>query len=133
MLSPYNCIMLIDDSPADNLIAEILIRNAGLSKEIITCRSVRDALDYLAACGGKGPLNGSVWPGLILLDLYLPVHDGFEFLARLTQLSLPFQPVVYIVTASLREEDRERAKAYSCVKGFLVKPLTEEAIKQLRK
>ena len=48
-------------------------------------------------------------PGLILLDLMMPVMDGFEFLTLLRQNpSLAKIPVVVITAKDLSPEDRER-------------------------
>lgn len=123
--------MLVDDSATDNMVADILFRKLEIAKRVLTCTSASAALSYLAKWDGIENRSVAGLPELILLDLYMPVTDGFEFLNRLAQLSLPLNPAVYILTASISPVDRERAGSYGSVKGFLVKPLTEKILRKL--
>jgi CheY-like chemotaxis protein len=131
MNSPYPCVMLIEDGAADNLVAEILIRKTGFAQHIITCPDAFEALAYLSGLANEEKSTGQMWPELILLDLVLPGMDGFDFLNRLEALSLPVTPPVYMLTVSLRSRDREQAATYASVRGFLLKPLTEEMLRQI--
>ena len=58
---------------------------------------------------------------VILLEIVLPVMDGFTFIEKLKELRLDIMPQI-IVTSSLGREDF-KLKAYSLgVKDYLVKP-----------
>jgi len=57
----------------------------------------------------------------ILLDLNMPVMDGFQVLENLNSFSHNLK--VVIVTSSISDEDREKTTIYPFVKGYINKPL----------
>jgi CheY-like chemotaxis protein len=67
-------------------------------------------------------------PDLILLDLDMPVMDGWEFLDAFSKLPIAKQVCVFILTSSIHPIDREKAKNYSQVKGFFSKPLDANSV-----
>jgi CheY-like chemotaxis protein len=58
---------------------------------------------------------------VLLLDLNMPVMDGFQILENLISISHTLK--VIIVTSSISDEDREKALSYSFVHGYINKPL----------
>ena len=71
---------------------------------------------------GQSVVNSDV----ILLDLNMPVMDGFTFLEAFQRLKLPRKDAVniIIVTSSDDARDRERAKEMGITR-YLTKPLSE--------
>ncbi|WP_223654442.1 response regulator [Hymenobacter psoromatis] len=67
-------------------------------------------------------------PDLILLDLNMPVMDGWEFLDAFMKLPLTKQVCVFVLTSSIHPDDREKAKHYGMVKGFFSKPLDGNSV-----
>lgn len=83
------------------------------------------ALEYI-----KGKIASSLTcPELILLDIKMPVMDGFEFLKHFSKLELKnkLQIVLILLTTSTHSKDLEKVKQYN-VHGILNKPLTEEKL-----
>lgn len=72
-------------------------------------------------------------PILVLLDLNMPVMDGWEFLDRFSDELAERYPncKVVILTSSVDPRDEDRAKNYPSVIGFLSKPLSMDRVKEL--
>lgn len=70
---------------------------------------------------------------LILLDINMPILDGFGFLKGFPELDhqLTKQAKVVILTSSMNLEDKKRSSASPYVVGYLNKPLTEEKLAEL--
>jgi CheY-like chemotaxis protein len=118
-------ILLVDDNDADNVYHEIVLRRAGYSGEIIVCESGEAALDYLRA-------NLDQPPELVLLDINMPGMDGFEFARAATPyLTGAATATVVMLTSSASEADRRKAKSLEVIRGYIIKPLTEQTAGEL--
>lgn len=70
-------------------------------------------------------------PGIIFLDLNMPVWDGWIFLQHFENLNLD-QPIqLYVMSSSPQENDRESALGNKYVSGFYVKPITVVELKEI--
>jgi len=70
-------------------------------------------------------LTPDLLPDIIFLDINMPEMDGWEMMDQLCEL-LPRQPRkinIFIVSSSISTSDRERAKSYAQITGFLIKPI----------
>jgi len=74
-------------------------------------------------------------PEIILLDLNMPVMDGWEFLEIFQQRFPEFaaKTKIFILSSSINPSDREKAKSESNVVDFLSKPLDEFELQILKK
>ena len=95
-------ILLVEDSPADILIAREALSEAKLFNTIHVAEDGVEALDFLRK---QGKFASSPRPDLILLDLNLPRKNGREVLAEIkADDDLRSIPVV-VLTTSRAEED----------------------------
>ena len=113
-------VLLIEDDEITNFISQRIFSKLGISNVIIATNG-KEAIEKVEKHS----------PDLILLDLCMPVMDGFEFLAEKKNKKLSPGAKVVILTSSIRQEDKVAAKNWSNIIGFLEKPLTAEKIKEL--
>ena len=102
--------------------------NVFISKKIWQ-RATINPINFIEFEDGSTALNallesGTVKPDLILLDLFMPVMNGFEFLDALKEAGLPDQYPVVVASALDRKSEIARAKSYPNVISFVSKPLT---------
>jgi CheY-like chemotaxis protein len=128
-MNRLNLIFIVDDDPIHQQITQIMIDRQGISNAMQTFSDAQEVLDYLQ--GHQEDYNAL--PDVILLDLNMPVMDGWDFLAAYSRLhnALCRNVLIYVLTSSIDENDRERVSSYSFVKGYLTKPLSRDTILQL--
>jgi len=117
--------IVIDDTELDQFIAKKMISHADKRFEVKQFYEALSALDYIES---EGALIKSDANTLILLDIYMPVMSGYEFLDAFEALDPAIQDKYYIVvlTSSHEPADMNRMSAYKSVKGLLSKPLLAE-------
>jgi two-component system chemotaxis response regulator CheY len=109
-MSEPRCALVIEDSTTMRQLLTLALRRIpGLS--FVEAQNGAEALDLLAERQFD----------LILLDLNMPVMDGFGFLERLAERGEPRPPIIVITTES-GAVDRERAKALGAV-AYVTKPV----------
>lgn len=124
---PLNSILLVDDDEVANFYVEHLIRKMNLAKEIHVVMSGQDAMDFLSEANSLGVAG---LPDLILLDINMPVMNGFEFLEAFEQSSLgaQYQGKIFMLTSSGHDQDRARAASFNCLSGYFLKPLNQQVL-----
>lgn len=125
-----NRVFIIDDDPIHQRIAQIMISKHNLFDEYFSYTEAQLALDFLQ----QNIDNEEELPDVILLDLNMPVVDGWDFLDAFEILikNLNKSIRVFIVSSSVDEKDLLRSKLYAVVHGFISKPLSPEIIKSLK-
>lgn len=123
--APY--ILLAEDSDDDTFFARRCLAAAGISLNLKRCSNGVEILTELKNCGSHLPLA-------VILDLKMPLMDGFDTLKWIReQPAFAHLPVVIFSSSGL-DEDRNRAAALGCTE-FLVKPSSladlEKTLKEL--
>jgi len=111
-----------DDSIYVNLIKKI-IETKKLCDNLLIFNDGKDGIDYFEALLQN--LDNKNIPEVILLDLNMPVMDGWEFIERFTAIRNKFEKTItlYVVSSSINKTDVDKAKSLSSVKNYLVKPV----------
>lgn len=123
-------ILLVDDDEINNFISIKLIKKALLNTEIKACLNGRFAIDQLWETYTKDP---SQLPDYILLDINMPIMNGWEFLDEYERLKIDSggKTKIFIISSSVFSNDISKAKSYPLVVDFVSKPLNIDKINEL--
>jgi CheY-like chemotaxis protein len=116
-----NSILAVDDDENDLFICTYTIRKFDPDIRVLTALNGQEALVLLR----------DVTPDAIILDVNMPVMNGFEFLERYAEEFARHAPVVAMLTSSHLAPDREKALGYEFVKTYFEKPLTAENLRAI--
>ncbi|RDC58769.1 response regulator [Adhaeribacter pallidiroseus] len=121
------CALLVDDDTTANFLNKRLFQKLDVAEKLLVALNGLEALQLLQA-----NCPGPECPQLILLDINMPVMDGFEFLKAYEQLELAQRQSVVIImlTTSLNPNDVEKVERAQ-ITGLLNKPLTEAALRRI--
>ncbi|PZX92098.1 response regulator [Flavobacterium aquariorum] len=115
-------IWVVDDDPIYQIIVNKIIKKSELFLNVSSFKNGKEAIDAL-----KNALeNKEAFPNIILLDINMPIMDGWEFMDEIvlikSQINEPLQ--IYIVSSSIASEDKSKAKDYSEIIAYLSKPIS---------
>jgi CheY-like chemotaxis protein len=114
-------IFLVEDDPGHAVLIEKNLRRAGISNTIVAVTDGRKAVDFLLNSDGDHPE-----PLVILLDLNLPVLDGYQVLKIIKNDERTRQIPVIILTTT--DNPAEVAKCYELgCNVYVTKPVEYEA------
>ncbi|RZL41003.1 MAG: response regulator [Pedobacter sp.] len=129
MLNNKINLLLIDDDDINIFIIKKIVEKTGFDINMTAKSNGQLAIDYL-----KDLIeNNQPIPHLILIDINMPVMNGWEFVEAYGTLGITQDVDLYILSSSVYENDIEKTKSYSNVKGFISKPLSMERLTELLK
>ncbi|MFN8393593.1 MAG: response regulator [Bacteroidia bacterium] len=128
-MKKLNHVLLVEDDDTINFYNEFLLTSRGLTDSVSVAENGREALEYLSKAG-----NGEAQvPDLILLDINMPVMNGFEFIEQYERLPEHWKSKILVVmlTTSLHPDDMNRAKQHPVIAEYFYKPLMETKLSEL--
>ncbi|ATL48513.1 response regulator [Chitinophaga caeni] len=128
-MKPLQTIFIVDDDPIHQQITEIMLNRMAAAENVAKYSDAQEVLEHFRT----NLNNNRELPDVILLDLNMPVMDGWEFLEAFTHIrpKLNKEVRIYVLTSSIDEKDRQRVEAFNYVTGYLTKPLTNDIISMI--
>jgi len=124
-ISKAKIILMAEDDVDDRLLAKDALAESGLDGELRFVDNGEDLLDYLHR---RGKFDAQALPpGLILLDLNMPVKDGREVLREIKSNPALRQIPVVVLTTSHADTDIELIYHLGA-NSFITKPVRYELL-----
>lgn len=122
-------IWIIDDDPIYQIIMKKVVIKSDLFTNIQSYNNGKEAIESLK----KNISSNEPFPDIILLDIEMPVMDGWGFMDEIAHLKEQINSKlnIYISSSSIAIEDRERAKNNPNILGYMCKPISLEDLKKI--
>jgi len=107
----------------------LLVEDNEMNRDMLSRRLTRRGYDVVIAVDGESGLAmaGSEAPNLILMDMSLPILDGWEAARRLKAAPATQRIPVIALTAHAMSSDRDKALAAGC-DDYDTKPIELERL-----
>ncbi len=115
---------IIDDDPIFIYGTKRLMAEIDFCETVLVYQNGQDAMDGL----NKFMANGQKLPCVILLDLNMPIMNGWEFLDDFVKIPNYSREkvVIYIISSSVDPRDLGRIKNYNVVNNYILKPISKQ-------
>lgn len=124
-----NLTCIIDDDPIYIFAIKRLLDLRKFSENYLVFKNGEDAINGLIEISkSNNPL-----PDLILLDINMPIMDGWEFLKAYKDNNLNQNTPIFITSSSKNNIDVIKAEGNNYVNGYISKPLNEESLVKIKK
>ena len=120
-------VLVIDDDDVWNFIVQETFSDTSLQCNLTFKLSAQEALEYLES-------RPDDFPDLILLDINMPIMNGWDFLQEYEKRGYHRRhpTLIIMLSSSVYQEDKDKAGQFAKVVEYLEKPLTCEHIYQLQ-
>ena len=128
---PFDIVCIIDDDPIYINLVTRIVKLKNFSRNLIVFQNGQEALEYFRTLTITD--NHSKVPQLILLDINMPIMDGWEFLEEFSKFNVDLmnQLQLYVVSSSINPADIQKAKSVDFVTDYITKPLHIDTINSI--
>jgi CheY-like chemotaxis protein len=128
-MNKIDTVCVIDDDLIYSYAVKYMIKRSGLADNIIFFENGRLAMDFIE----QHQHQQNRLPDLILLDLNMPVLDGWQFLEEFEILRAGLAKIIplYIVSSSINKDEFIRAEQILCVNDFISKPISVSTFQEI--
>lgn len=126
----FKNVFVVDDDKIHHFIIRKLLESNSIAIEPLFFENGLDAINDLKDKIG----NNDLLPDLILLDINMPILDGWQFLDEFVDLKAKnkIDIVIHIISSSDSKIDLEKAETFKdIIVSYFVKPMTSDAIKSI--
>ncbi|WP_055448939.1 response regulator [Lacinutrix mariniflava] len=120
---------IVDDDDIYQFTMKKTIESLNLAKSIIAFSDGEEALNFMIENLNKD----DELPDIILLDINMPIMDGFQFMEEYIKIkpNLGKKITIYMVSSSVDIADIERAKRISDISDYIIKPIKKGKLQSI--
>jgi len=127
-MKKISSLYVIDDDKIYHFLLKNLFKQNGIDVTSTFFLNGHDAIEHI-----KNNATEDNLPDLILLDVNMPIMNGWQFLDEFGKLAdLPKRPTIYMISSSNNEVDINRSKEFNgAVRGYFLKPICKEDLDKI--
>jgi CheY-like chemotaxis protein len=125
-------VLSVEDSENDRLLLQRAFRHLSCLRLTSCVSDGAEAISYLEGSGEYSDRLKYPFPDLVILDIKMPVMNGFELLKWMKHQCWGKKPVVVLLTSSALTEDIDEGSALGA-ELYLVKPVTKDGLIEMLK
>ncbi|MBU2939526.1 response regulator [Lacinutrix sp. C3R15] len=120
---------IVDDDDIYQFTIKKTIQALNYSKSIIAFSDGEEALHFML----DNLTNEEELPDIILLDINMPIMDGFQFMEEFIKIKpkLSKKITIYMASSSVDETDIKKAHEISEISDYIIKPIKQGKIKSI--
>lgn len=124
-----NKVAIVDDDTIFQFTTRINIEKGKLAKEVMFFGDGEEILQFLQNAENED------LPDLILLDINMPIIDGWDFLIAFNDLQNTINKniKIYMISSSINPVDVRRAKESPYITDYITKPIRKEDLRKIFK
>lgn len=128
-MKKFDIACVIDDDEIYTFTVKRIINNSQIADKTLFFPNGQLAIDFFKEYIDQ---TDSL-PDLILLDINMPVLDGWQFMDEFVKLRplIPKRVVIYIVSSSIDKADFKKAQSYEQISDFIVKPINVAKLRHI--
>ncbi|MBD0777301.1 response regulator [Maribacter sp. ANRC-HE7] len=120
---------IVDDDDIYQFTIKKTIKHFDLAKNIVSFNDGEEALNFIL----ENLNEDKELPDVILLDINMPIMDGFQFMEEYVKIKpkMGKNITIYMVSSSIDDADIEKTKRISEISDYIVKPIQETQLKSI--
>jgi CheY-like chemotaxis protein len=128
-MKKFDIACVIDDDEIYTFTVKRIINNSEIAHKTLFFPNGKLALDFFTEYVNQ---TDSL-PDLILLDINMPVLDGWQFMDEFVKIHplIKKKVTIYIVSSSIDEADFAKARSYEHISDFIVKPINVAKLQKM--
>lgn len=129
MSAKSDIVAIVDDDRVFQKITWMKITRKNYARKVLMFSDGDQAMRFLE----ENLANVGELPDLILLDLNMPVMDGWDFMDAFARIKgrITKHIAIFVATSSVNPEDQRRATDVAVVTDYVIKPLSDAQLSRL--
>lgn len=120
-------VAIIDDDDIFQFTTKVKFEKLELASEVLIFNDGEEAMDYLHVT------DVADLPDILLLDINMPIVDGWDFLEMYSELDSVKRGSmeIHMLSSSINPEDVKRAEDNKFVRDYITKPIRDEDLTKI--